>query len=428
MPSVECKKCSSINIVPKGATSFTCNICGAEQEIAPEAHDSEQYLDNTFLGATNSSSGADTVIDYDDFDSEDYTPENNDDVPPEDVIYYSAIARINRKSINNYIRALEGLQTIPDWKDSQKLMAICQKNIDAYFKQQDLEKAEKKRRILKKLKIVIPSVLASLAVIAGIILLILVYLPDVKYNRAVELENKKDIVGAYETYIGLNNYKDSSARAERIFEEYKKEKPKYADVGDIIYFGSYEQDNNVKNGKEDIKWRVLEKDDSRLLLISEYGIDGQPFNKAGGAVSWESSSIRKYLNSSFFNAAFSDSQRSHILKTDVIAEKNGSYDTYPGKDTRDKVFLLSINETKELMNEKQMQCVPTPYCISKECNIKKKKFSSEYTACWLLRTPGIDSTKVAYVQYDGLVRGIGVNVTSSKAVIRPAMWIEKTVQ
>lgn len=427
MPSVECKKCSSINVVPKSATSFTCNICGSEQEIAPETDNSGQYLDNTFIGGTHSRSSFNTVREYNNSDNETFSAEPEsiagDDVPPEDVIYYSAVARMNRDSINNYIKALEGLQTIPDWKDSKKLMAICRQYIDDYFQQQDLEKAEKKRRIKKRLAVIIPSVLGAALVVMAVLWFIFSYLPDIKYQKAVALENSGDYISAYETYIDLNGFKDSVSRAEHIYIEYKAQKLEKADVGDIIYFGAYEQDNNTANGKEDLSWKVLEKNGSKLFVITEYGVDCIQFNKTETAITWELSSVRKFLNTTFLNSAFDPSQRSQILKTTVTAEKNGNYDTNPGEDTTDKVFLLSISEAEELMSEEDRQCVPTPFSVAKDCNVKKKKYSSEQTTCWFLRSPGIENTKVAYAQYEGDIRAIGANVSSSQATIRPAMWI-----
>lgn len=45
-----------------------------------------------------------------------------------------------------------------------------------------------------------------------------------------------------------------------------------ANVGDIIKFSSYEQDNNSDNGTEPIEWKVLEKrSDGSLLAVSRYG-------------------------------------------------------------------------------------------------------------------------------------------------------------
>ena len=50
-------------------------------------------------------------------------------------------------------------------------------------------------------------------------------------------------------------------------------KIKTANVGDIIVFGTYEQDNNISNGKENIKWLVLAKENNRVLVISDKALD-----------------------------------------------------------------------------------------------------------------------------------------------------------
>ena len=424
MPDIECKRCSSINIVPEGARSFTCNICGVTQEIEPEFDNAQQYLNNTFLGETRSWNTSGRVARSASPKTFSDEAVNEDDVPPEDVIYYSAVARMSRNSINNYIRALEGLQSIPDWKDSAKLIAECQEKIDYFTHLQELENAEKKRRTKKRLAVILPCVFVFLLIVGAVLCYAFVYRPNSQYLKAVALENGGDIVGAYESYIDLSGYKDSEARAENIFAEYKSEKLKSAKVGENVYFGYYEQDNNTSNGKEDLKWRVLKKNGSRLLVITEYGIDCATFNKVKEAVTWESSTIRKTLNTSFIASAFDDNQRSRILDTDVVAEKNENYDTSPGKNTVDKVFLLSLSEAEKLMSREDRQCVPTAFSIAKECKTQKKRFSSECTACWLLRTPGLESTDVVYVQYDGIIRVIGTDVESSGAVIRPAMWID----
>ena len=59
-----------------------------------------------------------------------------------------------------------------------------------------------------------------------------------------------------------------------------------ADVGDIITFGSYEQDNNTLNGKENIEWLVLAKEDDRILVTSKYALDCQQYNTEYTGVTW----------------------------------------------------------------------------------------------------------------------------------------------
>lgn len=50
-----------------------------------------------------------------------------------------------------------------------------------------------------------------------------------------------------------------------------------AKIGDTVFFGKYEQDNDASDGKETIAWIVLDKKDDRVLLLSEKSLDdGQP--------------------------------------------------------------------------------------------------------------------------------------------------------
>ena len=120
-------------------------------------------------------------------------------------------------------------------------------------------------------------------------------------------------------------------------------------VGDIISFGSYEQDNDFANGKEDIEWQVLEVDGNRALLISRYALDCRNFHDEFTDVTWETSAIRQWLNDDFFNTAFSEDEQERIEITTVIAEKNPEYSTSPGNDTNDRIFLRSQHRPGRLL-------------------------------------------------------------------------------
>lgn len=79
-------------------------------------------------------------------------------------------------------------------------------------------------------------------------------------------------------------------------------------------------------------------------MISRYALDCRPYNKSDTAVTWESCTLRAWLNSEFLNEAFNGEEHALIPMVTVSADKNPSYDTEPGKDTQDRVFLLSIKE------------------------------------------------------------------------------------
>lgn len=113
-------------------------------------------------------------------------------------------------------------------------------------------------------------------------------------------------------------------------------------VADIITFGSYPQeaDGTVKP----IEWQVLAVEDGKALLISLYGLDAKPYNSKWADVTWESCSLRTWLNEEFYQTAFQASEQQIIEATLVINQNNPIYAIPGWNDTRDKVFLLSLEE------------------------------------------------------------------------------------
>lgn len=124
-------------------------------------------------------------------------------------------------------------------------------------------------------------------------------------------------------------------------------------VGDIITFGEYEQDGNIINGKEPIEWIVADSNDGNYLLVSRYILDCKPyddgsFSGGGGAldvekkITYEDSSVRRWLQESFSNEAFNQKEKKLILpvsfKEDTITvRRENEY-------AEDLAFLLSEDE------------------------------------------------------------------------------------
>ena len=147
-------------------------------------------------------------------------------------------------------------------------------------------------------------------------------------------------------------------------------------VGDIISFGHYEQDNITSNGKESIMWQVIKvsKDKKSFLLFSRYGLDVQPFNTTAANVAWEDCSLREWLNTKFIDTAFDASEQSKILLTSVSNkddEDNGAKNGFTraerdcGSDTTDRVFLLSWREAYILSNSSGIDTQLTKYAEAK---------------------------------------------------------------
>lgn len=190
-------------------------------------------------------------------------------------------------------------------------------------------------------------------------------------------------------------------------------------TGDYITFGSYEQDNNFSNGPEDIEWLVLDKQEDKMLVISRYGLDCQLYNTGYEEVTWETSSLRNWLNNSFYERAFSDGERSMILESVVTADANPREETPAGNDTKDKVFLLSINEAKRyFVTDVRRKCRGTYYCYAQGA------LETTNGCCfWWLRSPGSYSNFAAYVNYQGHSESFGNPVIEHEFAVRPALWI-----
>ena len=88
-------------------------------------------------------------------------------------------------------------------------------------------------------------------------------------------------------------------------------------AGSTIMFGHYEQDSIISNGKESIEWLVLEVENNRAFLISKYILDAQPYNDVQAEVSWETCTLRAWMNNTFLNEAFSPAEQAAIVTTMV---------------------------------------------------------------------------------------------------------------
>ena len=247
---------------------------------------------------------------------------------------------------------------------------------------------------------------------------------DGKYALALSDYEAEDYDAAIEAFKALSGYKDSDLQLEKCYiAKYGEERyyfVKDIQVGDSYTFGTYEQDNDLANGKEDIEWVVLEKDGMSLLLISKYALDTQPYCTFFGNITWENCSLRQWLNGSFLDAAFSTEEQNKLKSVTVTADKNPSYDTPVGNDTIDRVFLLSILEANRYFPlDRVRHCKATEYCYAQGA------YRAENDNCWWwLRTQGINSNYAANVYDPGSVNYLGYDILGELEAVRPALWID----
>ena len=100
-------------------------------------------------------------------------------------------------------------------------------------------------------------------------------------------------------------------------------------VGDIVQFGSYEQDNSKENGKEPIAWQLFNVEGDKLILLSKYILDRKTMHpNEDPGLTWGASELRSWLNGyssdanapetdysedNFISSAFTDEEKQEIL-------------------------------------------------------------------------------------------------------------------
>ena len=197
------------------------------------------------------------------------------------------------------------------------------------------------------------------------------------------------------------------------------------EVGKTITFGTYPQTAEGTDSTP-IEWLVLAKEEDKALLISKYALDCVPYNTKDTDVTWETCSLRMWLNNHFYNRAFNVEEKQNIVLSKMTADKNPDPDfsTNPGHDTNDNVFLLSIPEVNNYFKGyASSKCAPTDYAVKHGAYTDSSNRVDGRVSCWWLRSPGYNSDDAAYVYDDGSVDNFGDVVDCSDLCVRPCVWV-----
>jgi hypothetical protein len=190
-----------------------------------------------------------------------------------------------------------------------------------------------------------------------------------------------------------------------------------AKVGDTVEFGGY-------------NWRVLDIQDGKALIISEKILGKRAYHSLGGDISWEGSELREYLNGSFYESTFTEEEKKNIAKSNIENKCNPQYGTTGGSETKDKVFLLSIEEVERYFTDSSEMIA--------------ENIDTDEVSWWWLRSPGCGSdyaaciNVVGYVDFHGTLVGVGEgigaddnvgsyggSVESDNGGVRPALWVNQ---
>lgn len=212
---------------------------------------------------------------------------------------------------------------------------------------------------------------------------------ECNYQRSVRAAKEGDYKKAVKLlHDKVGDYKD----ALEIKAQYEMEVLAKAEIGDTVTYGAD-------------KWLVADRSDTgRRLLIRKKPAKAQTaYQMAGRDAVWESSSLRAWLNQSFYHTCFSPYEQEKILETRIMTPANSKYGTHGGGDTSDRVFLLDETEA------------------ARYSGVLKEK---ENQKAWWLRTPGKAADSAAFVSADGTVMRYGYAADSTDLAVRPAIWVE----
>ena len=185
------------------------------------------------------------------------------------------------------------------------------------------------------------------------------------------------------------------------------QKPSYAkaEIGDIVTFGRYEQNNSAADGPEPIEWIVLDKQDGKILLLSRYIL----FKDGSAARDWFHNPIRSQLNSDFFSISFTPSEQERICTVSIQEQIRTS---------TDKIFLLSEEEAEKYFSEDESRkCVSTYSAGGSRSR-------------WWLRTISQTERYNLQVTLQAIVSESGEIITCANSKVsfgvRPALWLDIT--
>ncbi|MDO5435740.1 MAG: DUF6273 domain-containing protein, partial [Clostridia bacterium] len=237
------------------------------------------------------------------------------------------------------------------------------------------------------------------------------------YTRADAAFTARRFDEAETLFAELTDYEDSeerrtaSARKGLLDEKYT--------VGAAAIYGSYEQDNDTENGAEPLEWIVLCRDGDKALLMTRYAIDTMPYRDSITFSTWETSTVRAWLNGEFMDRAFTEAEKNCLLDTGIHDRRivfKGV--TYPeGHTTNDKVFILSKDEHIRYTG-KYRKAEPTPYAAANGA------WTAPNGCCYYW----VRSQTIRDDHYGLYVSSVGqfnwYYARSQTRCVRPAVWVD----
>ena len=273
-----------------------------------------------------------------------------------------------------------------------------------------------------RLAIVLVLILVSVATL----LVVREHRRDEEYRSALRLTQSGDAQSAYAIFNGLGGYSDASERARRLLEDDPSLPLRSAAKGDLVSFGSFEQDGDPSNGPEPFRWIVLDRIEGRLLLLALDSIAARPYHPVPFQEAfWETSDLREWMNSDFLDAAFSAPQRALLVPSGAADDAGARQEGAPEEKTPsgDLVFALSRIEADIYLSDDMERELIGAARIAEAAKDPALPLDEDGRADWWLRSRGNYGFTAQFVDRNGAPYAPGANVDAVYAV-RPALWVD----
>ncbi len=150
-----------------------------------------------------------------------------------------------------------------------------------------------------------------------------------KYDRALFLAEAGRPNEAAALFEELGGYQDSADRLNALKEEFPVVNFQFVAEGDTVILGGYEQDNDLTNGKEPIEWLVLDKNEERILAVSQKVLDVRAYMPDDGE---DYRALYQWLYTDFYEDAFGDTNMSSVRELRLLTRDD--CEQYTSRDNR----------------------------------------------------------------------------------------------
>lgn len=209
----------------------------------------------------------------------------------------------------------------------------------------------------------------------------------------------------------LTEYADEAA----LERDVEARKAPYHAMGQVVEWGSYEQDGDPSNGAEPIRWLTLGVQDNQVKLIAEQALACKPYH-AFIIITWENSDLRSWLNGVFLWNAFDEVERAALRTEPVDPESFSRFGGVRAAEEADRVTMLSDSAVNAL-DVDLLKASGTAQALAEGLT------QTDGYASWWLRMDGYDADDAAAVGENGEKRP-SLRVDTAGIGVRPVIWLD----